>query len=569
MRLSNLLLPTLREAPSDAEVISHKLMLRAGMIRQTASGIYSWLPLGLRVLRKVEAIVREEMDLAGAQELLMPSVQPAGLWEESARWEQYGPELLRINDRHNREFCYGPTAEEVITSLVRNEIRSYKQLPANFYQIQTKFRDEIRPRFGVMRAREFLMKDAYSFHLDQKSLEETYQIMHEAYNKIFTRLGLKFRAVEADTGNIGGSASHEFHVLADSGEDDIAFSSESNYASNVELTPAPKPDQNRSAATQAMTKVDTPGQHSIEEVCNYLKIDQSQCLKTLIVEGEDDSLVALVLRGDHELNAIKAEKIDQVSSPFRFAENEKIKQVLGCSVGSIGPVGLSIPVIFDQSAMVISDFTCGANEDGKHLTGVNLGRDLPEPLIADIRNIQKGEPSPDGEGVIKIARGIEVGHIFQLGDKYSKSMKANCLDENGKAVDMMMGCYGIGVSRIVASAIEQNHDDSGIIWPTSIAPFQVSIVPVNAHKSVRVKEAAEQLYSELLNCGIDVLLCDKKERPGVMFNDLELIGIPHRLVLSDRGMDADQIEYKGRLDKESINIEAGSVLDFIKNKLQS
>ncbi len=567
MRLSNLLLPTLREAPADAEVISHKLMLRAGMIRQTASGVYSWLPLGLKVLRKVEAIVREEMDLAGAQELLMPSVQPAGLWEESGRWEQYGPELLRINDRHNREFCYGPTAEEVITSLVRNEIRSYKQLPANFYQIQTKFRDEIRPRFGVMRAREFLMKDAYSFHLDQKSLEETYLIMHDSYCQIFTRLGLKFRVVEADTGNIGGSASHEFHILADSGEDDIAFSSESKYASNVELTPAPMPANNRATATQTMTTVDTPGQQSIEEVCNFLKIEQSQCLKTLIVEGQDDSLVALVLRGDHELNTIKADKINQVSSPLRFAENEKVKQILGCSVGSIGPVGLNIPVIFDQSAMVISDFTCGANEDGKHLIGVNLERDIAEPLVADIRNIQEGEPSPDGKGVIKIARGIEVGHIFQLGDKYSKSMKANCLDENGKAVDMLMGCYGIGVSRIVASAIEQNHDDSGIIWPAAIAPFQVSIVPVNAHKSVRVKEAAELLYSELVNSGIDVLLCDTKERPGVMFNDLELIGIPHRLVLSDRSLDADQIEYKSRLDKESTNVEAGLALEFIRDKL--
>lgn len=567
MRLSNLLLPTLRDAPADAEVISHKLMLRAGMIRQTASGIYSWLPLGLKVLRKVEAIVREEMNLAGAQELLMPSVQPAGLWEESGRWNQYGPELLRITDRHNREFCYGPTAEEVITSLVRNEIRSYKQLPANFYQIQTKFRDEIRPRFGVMRSREFLMKDAYSFHLDQKSLEETYQIMYDTYSKIFTRLGLKFRAVEADTGNIGGSASHEFHVLAECGEDDIAFSTESDYASNVELTPCPEPDQKAAAATQTMTTVDTPGQHSIEEVCSFLKIDQSQCLKTLIVEGEDDSLVAFVLRGDHELNAIKAEKIDQVASPFRMAENEKIIQVLGCSVGSIGPVGLEIPVIVDQSAAVVSDFVCGANEDGKHLTGVNWSRDLSDPIIADIRNIEEGEASPDGKGTIKIARGIEVGHIFQLGDKYSKSMKANCLDENGKAVDMKMGCYGIGVSRIVASAIEQNNDDSGIIWPASIAPFQVAVVPVNAHKSVRVKEAAESLYEDLIKSGVDVLLCDKKERPGVMFNDLELIGIPHRLVLSDRGLDADQIEYKGRLDESSTDIEAGSVLEFIQNKL--
>ena len=567
MRLSNLLLPTLREAPADAEVISHQLMLRAGMIRQTASGIYSWLPLGLRVLRKVEAIVREEMDLAGAQELLMPSVQPAGLWEESGRWEQYGPELLRITDRHNREFCYGPTAEEVITSLVRNEVRSYKQLPANFYQIQTKFRDEIRPRFGIMRSREFLMKDAYSFHLDQKSLQETYEVMYEAYSRIFTRLGLKFRAVEADTGNIGGSASHEFHVLAESGEDDIAFSSESDYASNVELTPAPIPDQTRAEGTQKMSSVDTPDQHSIEDVCNFLKIDHSQCLKTLIVEGEDDSLVALVLRGDHELNTIKAEKIDQVASPFRFADAGKIKQILGCSVGSIGPVGLEIPIIVDHSAAVVSDFACGANEDGKHLTGVNWVRDLPEAVVADIRNIEEGEASPDGKGTIQIAKGIEVGHIFQLGDKYSKSMKANCLDENGKSVDMVMGCYGIGVSRIVASAIEQNNDESGIIWPEAIAPFQLAIVPVNAHKSERVKEAAELLYADLMQAGIDVLLCDTKGRPGVMFNDLELNGIPHRLVISDRGLDAGQLEYKGRRDSESTDIDAETIGEFIGEKL--
>lgn len=569
MRLSNLLLPTLRDAPADAEVISHQLMLRAGMIRQTASGIYSWLPLGLKVLRKVEKIVREEMDLAGAQELLMPSVQPAGLWEESGRWEQYGPELLRITDRHNREFCYGPTAEEVITSLVRNEIRSYKQLPANFYQVQTKFRDEIRPRFGIMRSREFLMKDAYSFHIDQTSLEETYQVMYDTYSRIFTRLGLKFRAVEADTGNIGGNASHEFHVLAESGEDDIAFSTESDYASNVELTPAPVPTEARMAATQDMTSVDTPGQHSIEEVCSFLKIDNNQCLKTLIVEGEDDSLVALVIRGDHELNPIKAEKVEQVASPFRFAEAEKIRQVLGCSVGSIGPVGLDIPVIVDHSAAAIADFACGANEDGKHLTGVNWARDLTEPMVADIRNIEEGEASPDGKGTIQIAKGIEVGHIFQLGNKYSKSLKANCLNENGKAIDMEMGCYGIGVSRVVASAIEQNYDESGIIWPDALAPFQLAIVPVNAHKSERVKETAEQLYTDLIQAGFDVLLCDKKERPGVVFNDLELIGIPHRLVLSDRGLDAGQMEYKGRRDAESSDIDAAEAKAFISEKLLS
>lgn len=568
MRLSNLLIPTLREAPADAEVISHRLMLRAGMIRQVASGVYSWLPLGLKVLRKVEAIIRDEMNRAGAQELLMPSVQPAGLWQESGRWDQYGPELLRIRDRHDRQFCYGPTAEEVITSLVRNEIRSYKQLPANFYQIQTKFRDEIRPRFGVMRAREFLMKDAYSFHLDQASLQETYQVMYDTYTRIFTRLGLTFRAVEADTGNIGGSASHEFHVLAESGEDEIAFSSESDYASNVELTPAPLPAQPRADATQKMTRVDTPGQHSIEDVCHFLKIDHAQCLKTLIVEGKDASLVAVVIRGDHQLNAIKAEKLEQIASPFRFAEAEKIRNVLGCSAGSIGPVGLDIPIIVDHSAAVVSDFACGANEDGKHLTGVNWGRDLPAPLVADIRNIEPGEASPDGKGSIQIARGIEVGHIFQLGDKYSRSMKANCLDDNGKAVDMIMGCYGIGVSRVVAAAIEQNNDQSGIIWPEAIAPFQLAIVPVNAHKSARVKAASEQFYTDLIKAGIDVLLCDTGERPGVMFNNLELIGIPHRLVVSDRGLDAGQLEYKGRRDDQSTDIDADAILKFITEKLR-
>ncbi len=567
MRLSNFLIPTLREAPADAEVISHKLMLRAGMIRQTASGIYSWLPLGLRVLRKVEHIVREEMDRSGAQELLMPTVQPAGLWEESGRWEQYGPELLRITDRHGREFCYGPTAEEVITSLVRNEIRSYKQLPANFYQIQTKFRDEIRPRFGVMRAREFLMKDAYSFHLDYDSLQETYQVMYDTYSRIFTRLGLKFRAVEADTGNIGGNASHEFHVLAESGEDSIAFSTDSDYASNVELAPAPKPEQPRPQPTQVMKTVDTPGQHSIDEVCSFLGITPSQCLKTLIVEGKDDTLVALIVRGDHELNAIKAEKLEPVASPFRFADSEKVRTLLGCSVGSLGPVGLEIPVIVDQAAAVVADFACGANEDGKHLTGVNWGRDLPEPGVADIRNIEEGEPSPDGKGTIRIARGIEVGHIFQLGDKYSRAMKANVLDENGKAVELIMGCYGIGVSRVVAAAIEQNHDDAGIIWPDAIAPFQLAIVPVNAHKSERVEEASNLLYEDLIRAGVDVLLCDTKERPGVLFNDLELIGVPHRLVISDRGLDAGQVEYKSRRDEKSTDVTADTLWDFLKEKL--
>ncbi len=567
MRLSNTLIPTLRDAPADAEVISHKLMLRAGMVRQIASGVYNWLPIGLRVLRKVEAIVREEMNRAGAQEVLLPTVQPAGLWEESGRWEQYGPDLLRMKDRHDREFCYAPTAEEVITGLVRDEIRSYKQLPATFYQIQNKFRDEVRPRFGIMRGREFLMKDAYSFHLNQESLEQTYGDMYNAYTRIFTRLGLTFRPVEADTGNIGGSASHEFHVLADSGEDSIAFSSESDYAANVELTPCPKPSKERPLPSATMQRVSTPGQHTIVEVSGFLKVETKQILKTLIVEGHDDSLVALVIRGDHELNKIKAEKHDLVATPLTFASASRIKKMTGCAIGSIGPVGLEIPMIVDQDAANTADFVCGANQEDQHLTGVNWERDLAKPVIADIRNIQEGETSPDGQGTVRIAKGIEVGHIFQLGTKYSQSMKATCLDENGKTVDLIMGCYGIGVSRIVAAAIEQNNDDSGIIWPDAIAPFQVAIVPVNAHKSMRVMKKATDLYDTLLARGVDVLLCDRKERPGVIFNDLELIGIPHRIVLSDRGLDADEIEYKGRRDEESTAIKADEILDFINEKL--
>ncbi len=541
-------------------------MLRAGMIRRLASGLYTWLPLGLRVLRKVEKIVREEMDRAGAQELLMPAVQPAELWQESGRWDQYGPELLRFTDRHGREFCFGPTHEEVITDLVRREIQSYKQLPANFYQIQTKFRDEVRPRFGVMRAREFLMKDAYSFHLDEASLQETYDTMYETYSRIFSRLGLDFRAVMADTGAIGGRASHEFHVLADSGEDAIAFSDSSDYAANVELAEALPPGEPRPAPGQPMQTVDTPGQHTIEEVSRFLGVEPARTVKTLLVKGEEEDVVALVLRGDHELNEIKAEKLPQVRAPLTFADEAEIRAVTGAGPGSVGPVGLSIPVIADHSAAQLGDFVCGANEDGKHLTGVNWGRDLPEPEAADLRNVVEGDPSPDGKGRLVIKRGIEVGHIFQLGNKYSAAMKATALDESGRQKVLEMGCYGIGVSRVVAAAIEQNHDERGIIWPDAIAPFQVALLPMNMHKSVRVREAAEKLYRELTDAGIEVLFDDRKERPGVMFADMELIGIPHRLVLGERGLDADKIEYKGRRDSDSQAIPLEGIIGFIKQK---
>ncbi len=568
MRTSQFLLATLRETPADAEVISHQLMMRAGMIRKLAAGLYTWLPLGLRVLRKVEAVVREEMDRAGAQEVLMPAVQPAELWRESGRWNEMGDEMLRFKDRHDRDFCFGPTHEEVITDLIRNEIRSYKQLPATFYQIQTKFRDERRPRFGVMRAREFLMKDAYSFHTDDGSLEQTYQLMHETYSRIFSRLGLDFRAVLADTGAIGGSASHEFHVLADSGEDDIAFSSESDYAANVELAEALAPAGARPAPTVQMSVVETPGQHAIDEVCAFLQIEPNQTVKTLLVKGTGEgSVVALVVRGDHELNEVKAEKLAQVATPLTFASPEEVKSVAGCEPGSVGPVGLEIPVIVDRSAAHLADFVCGANEDGKHLSGVNWGRDLPEGEVADIRNVVEGDPSPDGKGVLSIKRGIEVGHIFQLGRKYSEAMKANVLAESGKAVTMTMGCYGIGVSRVVAAAIEQNYDDRGIIWPAAMAPFQVVLVPMNMHKSQRLREAVDQLYDSLRQAGIDVLLDDRKERPGVMFADAELIGIPHRLVLGERGLDSAQIEYKARGESDHRDVPLNEVIAFLQERL--
>jgi prolyl-tRNA synthetase len=569
MRLSQFPLSTLKETPADAEIISHQLMMRAGMLRKQAAGLYSWLPLGLRVLRKVEAIVREEMDRAGALELLMPAVQPAELWMESGRWEQYGPELLRFNDRHQRGFCLGPTHEEVITDIARREIRSYKQLPVNYYQVQTKFRDEIRPRFGIMRAREFIMKDAYSFHIDQSSLDATYQLMYDTYSRIFTRLGLEFRPVQADSGAIGGNISHEFHVLADSGEDAIAFSSGGEYAANVERAEAIAPAVERPAATAAMSTVDTPGQHSIEDVCKHLGIKPEQCVKTLLLQGKEAATVALVLRGDHDLNTVKAEKLDAIATPLQFASDEQIRTAAGCSAGSLGPAGLSIPVIVDHSAAQLADFVCGANEDGKHLTGVNWVRDLPAPDCADLRNVVDGDASPDGKGTLSIARGIEVGHIFQLGTKYSEAMGATVLNEQGKEETMTMGCYGIGVSRIVAAAIEQNNDDKGMIWPTAIAPFQVALLPMNMKKSQRVREATEELYRKLQTAGIDVLLDDRPVRPGVMFSDMELIGIPHRIVVGEKNLDQDLLEYKARRGDSNQDVPRAEIIAFLKAKLAS
>ncbi len=565
MRASKFLSATLKETPADAEVISHQLMLRAGMIRKLASGLYSWLPLGLRVLRKVENIVREEMNRAAAQEVLMPAVQPAELWQESARWDQMGDEMLRLKDRHERDFCFGPTHEEVITDLVRNEIRSYKQLPATFYQVQTKFRDERRPRFGVMRAREFLMKDAYSFHATEASLQQSYDLMYATYTRIFERLGLDFRAVLADTGAIGGSASHEFHVLADSGEDAIAFSSDSDYAANVELAEAIAPAGDRAAPTAGLATVDTPNQQSIAEVCDFLNVDAAQTVKTLLVQGVEDSVVALVVRGDHELNALKAEKLGQIEAPLTFVSAEQVKATAGCEPGSVGPKDLQITIIADHSAAHAADFICGANSDGQHLTGVNWGRDLPEPITADIRNIVEGDASPDGQGTLSIMRGIEVGHIFQLGQKYSEAMKATCLNEQGKNVTMTMGCYGIGVSRVVAAAIEQNNDDGGIIWPEAIAPFQVALLPLNMHKSQRLREACEALYQSMTDAGIEVFFDDRKERPGVMFANVDLTGIPHRLVLGERGLDSGIVEYKHRRDAEAREIPLAEIIDYIKN----
>ena len=568
MRTSNFLITTQKETPADAEVISHQLMLRAGLIRKLASGLYTWLPLGLRVLRKVEAIVREEMDKSGAQELSMPVMQPAELWQESGRWEQYGPELLRIRDRHERDFCLGPTHEEVITDLVRNEIKSYKQLPINLYQIQTKVRDEIRPRFGIMRSREFLMKDAYSFHASQASLEETYQVMHQTYSNIFTRLALEFRPVIADTGSIGGSASHEFHVLANSGEDDIAFSDTGSYAANVEMAEAIAPAHERPAPGAECKEVATPGVKSIEELAKFLAIAPAGAVKTLLVAAETEGeLVALVLRGDHQLNPIKAEKLPGIASPLRMASEEEVRAACGAGFGSLGPVGLKLPLVIDRSAACLADFSCGANRDGFHLTGANWERDCPLGRVEDLRKVEEGDPSPDGNGTLQIKRGIEVGHIFQLGTKYSEAMSARVLDETGRNVTMIMGCYGIGVSRIVAAAIEQNHDDSGIIWPASMAPFQLAIVPLNMHKSPEVAVCAEELYRTLTDAGVDVLLDDRNERPGVKFADMELIGIPHRIVVGDRALAENNLEYKGRRDAESQLVARGEILDFLRARM--
>ncbi|CDL82173.1 proline--tRNA ligase [Xenorhabdus szentirmaii] len=570
MRTSQYLLSTLKETPADAEVVSHKLMLRAGMIRKLASGLYNWMPTGVRVLKKVENIVREEMNNAGAIEVSMPVVQPADLWQESGRWEQYGTELLRFVDRGERPFVLGPTHEEVITDLVRNEVTSYKQLPLNLFQIQTKFRDEVRPRFGVMRSREFIMKDAYSFHTTQESLQETYDKMYDAYSKIFTRIGLDFRPVLADTGSIGGSASHEFQVLAESGEDDIVFSTESNYAANIELAEAVMPSQERAAPSEEMRLVDTPNAKTIAELVEQFNLPIKKTVKTLMVHAAEESghkLVALLVRGDHELNEIKAEKLPLVASPLTFATEEEIRAIVKAGPGSLGPVNLPVPVIIDRSVSVMSDFGAGANIDDKHYFGINWERDLPLPEVADIRNVVEGDASPDGKGTLLIKRGIEVGHIFQLGTKYSDALKATVQNEEGHNQVLSMGCYGIGVTRIVAAAIEQNHDDRGIIWPDAIAPFQVAILPMNMHKSYRVKEAAEKLYADLRASGIDVIFDDRKERPGVMFADMELIGVPHTLVIGDRNLDNDEIEYKSRRNGEKQMLKLNTIVEYLKGQV--
>jgi len=567
MRLSQLPLTTFKETPAEAEIISHQLMLRASLIRRLASGLFTWLPIGLRVLRRVEAVIREEMDRAGAFELLMPTVQPAELWQESGRWDRYGNLLLRMQDRHDRAFCYGPTHEEVITDIARRELRSYRQLPVNYYQIQTKFRDEIRPRFGVMRSREFIMKDAYSFHIDQASLEETYLRMADTYSRIFTRLGLHFRPVEADSGEIGGARSQEFHVLADSGEDAIAYCEADGFAANVELAPALEPADPRPAATADLTTVQTPSIRTIDEIAGFLSIEPERCLKTLIVEGEDGGLIALVVRGDHELNALKAEKLAAVASPLQMASPDRVETAAGCPPGFVGPLGLTIPVYADHSAAHSADFVCGANQVDEHLTGVNWGRDLPEPQPVDIRNVVNGDPSPGGGGSLSIVRGVEVGHIFQLGDKYSRSMNANVLDRNGREVNMLMGCYGIGVTRIVAAAIEQNHDDNGIAWPEPMSPFDVTILILNPKKAPAVNAAAENLLAELEAANIEVLLDDRDARPGVKFADADLIGIPHRIVIGERGLRDGNIEYRHRKTGEETKLAVSDIAGFIQERI--
>ena len=569
MRTSQFLLSTLKETPSDAVVISHQLMLRAGMIRKLASGLYTWLPMGLRVLRKVEKVVREEMDAAGALEVLMPGIQPAELWQESGRWEQYGPELLRMKDRHGRDFCAGPTHEEVITDLARNELNSYKQLPINLYQIQTKFRDEIRPRFGLMRGREFIMKDAYSFHADQASLQITYDRMHQAYCNIFTRLGLNFRPVQADTGSIGGTGSHEFHVLAESGEDDIAFSNTSDYAANIEKAEAVPRETARAAATEAMRLIATPDTKTIDALVQGFGLAIEKTIKTLIVHGaEEGTLVALIVRGDHELNEIKAVNLEEVASPLVFASEAEIRAAIGAGPGSLGPVNLPIPCIIDRSVALISDFASGANIDDKHYFGVNWERDLPLPKVCDLRNVVAGDPSPDGQGTLEIKRGIEVGHIFQLGTKYSQALNCQVLGENGKPVILTMGCYGIGVSRVVAAAIEQNNDERGILWNDALAPFHIALVPLR-YETDAVREATDKLYAELTAAGFEVLLDDrdKKTSPGIKFADMELIGIPHRIVVSDRGLAEGNLEYKSRQETEAQAVPVADILSFIQARI--
>lgn len=571
MRATQLLIATLKETPADAEIISHQLMLRSGMIRRLTSGLYTWLPVGLRTLRKVERIVREEMDRAGAQEVLMPAVQPAELWQESGRWEQYGPELLRLKDRHDRDYCVGPTHEEVITDLVRKEIASYKQLPTNFYQIQTKFRDEIRPRFGVMRSREFIMKDAYSFHVDEASLKATYQAMYDAYSRIFTRLGLDFRPVLADTGAIGGDNSHEFHVLADSGEDAIVFSTESDYAANIEKAealPAPLGSTlERPAPTEELRLVDTPDARTIAALVAQHGLPIEKTLKTLMVHAAEGGLIALLVRGDHELNEVKAENLPEVAEPLTMASEEEIRAAVGAGPGSLGPVGLEMPIVIDRSVALMNDFGAGANVDGKHYFGINWERDAPLPEVKDIRNAVEGDPSPDGCGTLSMKRGIEVGHVFQLGRKYSEAMNATVLGDEGRAIHPWMGCYGIGVTRVVAAAIEQNHDASGIIWPDAIAPFHIALVPMNAHKSQRVREASESLYAQLTEAGFEVLMDDRDLRPGVKFADHELMGLPHRLVVGDRGLDKGELEYKGRRDSDATMVPAEQILDFLRERI--
>lgn len=569
MRTSQYLIPTLKETPADAVVISHQLMLRAGMIRKLASGLYTWLPLGLRVLQKVENIVREEMNRSGALETLMPAVQPAELWQETGRWDQYGAELLRFQDRHGRDFVVGPTHEEVITDIARNELNSYKQLPINLYQIQTKFRDERRPRFGLMRGREFLMKDAYSFHASEACLQAEYQNMHATYCRIFDRLGLEYRAVQADSGAIGGSGSQEFHVLAESGEDAIVFSDQSNYAANIEKAEAIAPEGDRPAPSETMSLVDTPDARTIDQLVEQFNLPVEKTIKTLIVaaaEDADSEFIALLIRGDHELNEIKAENLADVASPLRLANEEEVKRIMGAGPGSLGPVNCPMPVIVDRTVAKMADFGAGANIEGKHYFGINWERDCTFSRVEDLRNIQEGDPSPCGKGQLFIKRGIEVGHIFQLGTKYSESMNATVLGENGKSIPLAMGCYGIGVSRTAAAAIEQNYDDRGIIWPEAIAPFQIALVPLKIEKSEVVREAAERLYQELTTEGFEVLMDDRKASPGIKFADMELIGIPHRVVLSDRGLADGMAEYKHRTANDKEDIQLSEIIELLKKR---